>query len=206
MKIFGSICLMAVVLVALIGCSKPPEQEISAAISALEAARSAEAELYVRNAYNMAQDTLNTAMAAKKEQDGKFALFRSYSKSKNMLIRAKTLAEEATVAAQAEKERYRMEVANLITQVQARLEAVEAEVAKAPVGKGNKADIELIKNDLSATKAAFDDARKDNDAGKYISAKSKLEVVMKKADAISNEIATATARKQPTKAPAKAPR
>lgn len=190
-----SLVFIALALLAIAGCSKPPEQEIQAAQAALDAARQAEAEEYVPDAFRVASDSLNAAMAAKQEQDSKFALFRSYGKSKEMFIGAKALAENAATQAAAEKERVRQEVMTMITQAQAAIDTTTAVLAKAPKGKGNKAEIDLIKNDLAGVQAQFEEAKNDFNAGKYKVAKSKVEAVIARANSLVTEIQTAAAKK-----------
>jgi hypothetical protein len=140
-------------------------------------------------------DTLNAANAAKQEADGKFALFRSYSKAKALYVSADALAAKAVEDAAAEKERVKQEVTGLLTQAKAVLDSANQALAKAPKGKGSKADIELIKNDLAAAQASFDDANNDFNAGKYKIAKSKVEAAMMKAQSVIDQIAEAKAKK-----------
>ncbi len=182
-------------LLAFVSCAKPPEQEIQKANSSMEAARTAEAEEYAPDAFQVAMDTLNAANAAKTEADGKFALFRSYGKAKELFVRAEGLANEAATAAQTEKERVRAEVTELITQAQTVLDSANAALKKAPKGKGSKADIELIKNELAAAQAGFDEGQADFNGGKYKVAKAKIEAAMQKAQAVTEEIAQAAAKK-----------
>jgi hypothetical protein len=189
----GLTVFMAAIFIT--GCSKPPEPEMQAANIAIDAAKSAEAEMYAQEAFAIAKDTLNAAIAAKGEQDGKFGLFRGYGKSKDLFVRARVLADEATTMANTQKEKYRLEVATLLEQAQRNLMSADSALAKAPVGKGNKADIELIKGDLAATKAAFENARMENEAGRYITAKAKLETVIKRTQATLGELAAASRKK-----------
>jgi len=191
-----SLVLVALALLAIAGCSKPPEAEMQAAQTAIDAARTAEAEQYVPDVFRVSSDTLNAANAAKQEQDSKFALFRSYGKSKEMFIRAKALADNAATEAAAEKERVRVQVEGLITQAQAAINSASAALAKAPKGKGNKAEIELIKNDLAGLGAQFEEAKNNYTAGKYLVARSKVEAVTQKANSIINEIGMAAAKKK----------
>lgn len=195
-----AVVLALFALLVFIGCAKPPEQEIQKANSSIEAARAAEAEEYVPESFQVAMDTLNAANAAKQEADGKFALFRSYSKAKALYVSADALAAKAAQDAAAEKERVKQEVAGLMTQAKAVLDSATAALAKAPKGKGSKADIELIKNDLAAAQASFDDANNDFNAGKYKVAKTKVEAAMQKAQAVIDEIAAAKAKKMGTAA------
>jgi hypothetical protein len=190
-----AVVLALFALLVFIGCAKPPEQEIQKANTSIEAARAAEAEEYVPESFQVAMDTLNAANAAKQEADGKFALFRSYSKAKALYISADALAAKASQDAAAEKERVKQEVAGLLTQAKAVLDSANAALAKAPKGKGSKADIELIKNDLAAAQASFDDANNDFNAGKYKVAKAKVEAAMQKSQAVIDEIAAAKAKK-----------
>lgn len=182
-------------LLAFVSCAKPPEQEIQKANSSIEAATAAEAEEYAPDAFQVAMDTLNAANAAKTEADGKFALFRSYGKAKELFVRAEGLANEAATAAQTEKERVRAEVTELITQAQTVLDSANAALKKAPKGKGSKADVELIKNDLAAAQAGFDEGQADFNGGKYKTAKAKIEAAMQKAQAVITEIEQAKAKK-----------
>lgn len=190
------VMVLAVMALPLIwGCSKPPELEMQKANTSIQAAMTAEAEEYAPQSLTVARDTLNSAMAMKEEQDGKFALFRSYGKAKAQFVRAEALAQKAATDAAAEKERVRQEVADLLTQTRAALDAAKTALDAAPVGKGNRADIELIKNDLVTINTAFDEARAEFDGGKFKSAKAKVEAVMARATSITAEIANAAAKK-----------
>jgi len=190
-----AVVLAVLSLLIFIGCAKPPEQEIQKANTAIDAAKAAEAEEYVPESFQVAMDTLRAAEAAKTEADGKFALFRSYSKAKALYVTAEALANTAGQEAAAEKERVKQEVSNLLVQAKASLDSATAALAKAPKGKGSKADIELIKNDLAAAQASFDDANNDFNAGKYKIAKAKVEAAMQKAGAVITEIEQAKANK-----------
>ena len=192
---YFSILLVAVALLFVVGCSKAPEADMQAADVVMQAAMTAEAEQYVPQSYNMALDTLNAAKAAKEEQDSKFALFRSYGKSKEMFIAAKALFEKATTDAQAEKERVRVQVMDMMAKAQTMLDSAVVALEKAPRGKGSKADIELIKNDLESVKIGFAEAKADFDLGKFLAARAKFEAVMGKTQGVMNEIEAAKAKK-----------
>jgi hypothetical protein len=189
--LFMSVCA----LLAITGCGKAPEQEMQSAGAAFDQADQTETEAYASDAYRMAMDTLNAAKAAKEEADSKFALFRSYGKSKELYVRAEALAKEAQVTAEAEKERVKQEVSAMVIDVKAALDATADALSKAPRGKGSKADIELIKNDLNAANVAYEEAKIDFEAGRYMAAKTKLQAVKNKAQSISDEIAKAAAKK-----------
>nr|MBN2277869.1 DUF4398 domain-containing protein [candidate division Zixibacteria bacterium] len=191
-----SILMAALALLLVTGCSKAPETEMKDSEASLESARMAEAEQYAPQSYQMAMDTLNAAMAAKQEQDSKFSLFRGYGKSKEMFLSAQRLAEKAVSDAEREKENTRQLVVNLMAQTQAVVDAAAQALEKAPAGKGTKADIMLIKNDLAAATTGMQEAKTDFDAGKFLAAKAKLEAVGDKARGVMNQIEAALAKKK----------
>jgi outer membrane murein-binding lipoprotein Lpp len=188
---FAKIFTVVLALLIVAGCSKPPEVEMAAANASIQAAKSAEAEQYVPKAYRAAMDSINAATAAKTEQDAKFVLFRSYGKSKEMFVRADAIAKKVSTDAVAEKERVKNEVTMLLADTKVLLDSVQVVVNKAPVGKGNKADIELIKSDLQSVFAAYDDANMEFTNGKYLTARSKVNVVKQKGESILMEVQTA---------------
>jgi hypothetical protein len=186
-------------LAVMVGCSKPPEAEMQGANTAMTAAQTAEAETYVPDSFRAAMDTLNAADAAKKEQDSKFALFRSYGKSKEMFVKATEMFNNVSTEAATEKERVHQEVVAALANAKAVIDSATAALAKAPRGKGSKADIELIKNDLNAVQTGYTEAEADITAGKYMVAKSKVENVINGAHKIMDEISQAAARKMGAK-------
>ncbi len=196
MKKISAILAVFALLAILAGCSKAPEAEMTAAQASLTAAQQAEAETYAPDALRMAQDTLSAANAAKTEQDGKFALFRSYGATKEMFARADALLKQAAATAATEKEKVRAQVEALMTEAQAVLDSANVALSKAPVGKGNKADIELIKNDLAGIGTQFGDAQADYNGGRYMVAKSKVEAVITSARSLMGEIAMAAQKKR----------
>jgi hypothetical protein len=182
-------------LLAITGCGKAPEQEMQSAEAAFDQADQAETETYASDAYQMAMDTLNAAKAAKEGADSKFALFRSYGKSRELFVRAEALIKEAEISAHGEKEMVMGEVSGMMTDVKAALDQASDALNRAPRGKGSKADIELIKNDLHAANVAYEEAKMDFEAGRYMAAKTKLQAIKNKAQSISDEIAKAAAKK-----------
>jgi len=192
---FAKIFTVVLALLIVAGCSKPPEVEMSAANASIQAAKSAEAEQYVPKAYRAAMDSLNAANAEKTTQDAKFVLFRSYGKSKEMFVRADALAKQVSTDASAEKERVKNEVTQLLADTKMLLDSVQVAVNKAPVGKGNKADIELIKSNLQSVLAAYDDANMEFTNGKYLVARTKVNNVKQNGESILVEVQTAIDKK-----------
>jgi hypothetical protein len=191
MKKVFLLAVIAIALVVMAGCSKPPEAEMAAAQSALNNAKAAEAEQYAPQAFRMLSDSLNGATAKKTEQDGKFALFRSYGESKAMFERVAGMSADVISQANAEKERVKQEVAGMMTEIKGMLDSAMALLDKAPKGKDNKAELELIKNDLTNLGSEYTVAEGDFNGGKYLVARTKFESIKSRAANITAEICKA---------------
>jgi hypothetical protein len=189
------ILLSALSMLLIVGCSKAPEAEMQSAETAFQGLTTAEADQYAPEAYRTAMDTLQAAQEAKAEQDGKFALFRKYGKSKALFISAQQLATNAASEAAAAKERTRVEVEGMLAQMTTSIDATTTALAKAPKGKGSAADIELMKSELAAVNTSFADAQTNYNEGKYLVAKTKLEVIGQQLQKIMSDIEAAKAKK-----------
>jgi hypothetical protein len=191
-----ALVLVALALLAFIGCAKAPEAEMQKATTAMDAAKTAEAETYAPDAYRTASDTLNAAMAAKQEADGKFALFRSYSKAKALYVSAEALANTAVATAAAEKEKVKAEVTQKLNDVKMVIDSATVALKKAPRGKGDKADIAMLENGLAGANATYTDAQNDFNAGKYMVARTKLDQAAGQAQDVMKQIEAAKAMKK----------
>ena len=184
-----------VCLIFIIGCGEAPVEQIAGAKDAIERAKVAEAETYAADAYKMAADTLQVALAAKQQADSKFKLLRNYKETERLIARVEVLANEAASKAHAEKERMKLEIADLLSSARAVVDSAQVAIQKAPKGKGSKAEIELMKSELAAANAALTEAQADFEADRLAPAKAKLQAAMEKARRISGEIAAAAAKK-----------
>jgi len=188
--------VVSLALVLLIGCSKPPEIEQATSEAALQSAVEAEAEQYAPETYQMAVDTLNAAMEIQKEQDSKISLFRDYDRPKQLYTTAIQLAEKAKSDALSEKERVKLAVEEMMTETQSIIDAASNAMQTAPVGKGVRADIEVLKNDLASVVAAFEEVKIDVTEGRHQVAKAKLETLTTKAQAIVDQVNAAKNKKK----------
>jgi hypothetical protein len=94
----------ALTLVVAAGCAKPPQQEIDALKAAMTSAEQAEAPKYAADAWSNAQQAMNAVNAEVEAQANKFALFRSYTKTKELIAAANQSADAAQQAGAAGKE------------------------------------------------------------------------------------------------------
>ncbi len=190
-----SLVLLAIALIVWVaGCSKAPEVQMKASDDAMQQAALGEAEQYAPETYMMALDTLNAAKAEKQAQDGKFSLFRKYGKSEEMYAAAQRLAEQALTDTKSAKEQVRMENLALVAKLDSLFVTVNKAVAGAPKGKGTRADLALIKSDLTTIEQTYKGALAEHEAGKYLSAKAKFEAVQSQLNRIKTEMETAKAK------------
>ena len=98
------LAVTALTLAVAAGCAKPPQQEIDALKATMTAAEQAEAPKYAPDAWNAAQQAQNAVNAEIEAQANKFALFRSYTKTKEQITAANQQAAAAQDAAVAGKE------------------------------------------------------------------------------------------------------
>jgi hypothetical protein len=197
---FKRVSSLAVALAAfalIVGCSEAPQTQMKASTDAMQQAQLAEAVQYAPAAFQMAQDTMNAAQVEMQKQDSKFALFRRYGKSAELFTTAQRLAERATADAQAAKEQVRKEDSALVVQIDALMVTAKDALAAAP--KGNRADLELIKTDLTSTEQAYVAAATEYTNGSYLTAKTKLEAVVSQLNRIIGEIDAAKAKLSPKK-------
>jgi len=176
-----------------VGCSKPPQQDIDAANTSLEAARTAGAQDY-------APESLQSAEQAKQELDNELQaqqdkFFKSYSKAKELAASAKTAAEKAAQDANTGKEAMRQEVGTAIQTAKADLATVREQLAKAPRGKGTAADLATLSADLDGVDASLNEAQAAYDGQRYAEAKTKVEAANQTLTTVKSDIAGAEAAK-----------
>jgi len=136
---------------------------------------------------------LNNAKTELADQKGKFALFRDYGKTEQLLT-AVTAEAPKLIEETAKKKAETKDAA--ISAHQAAKEAVKAAqalVAKAPVGK-DRAAVEAIRNEAKVLKASLNEVQMAMDQEDYLTAQSKAKAVQDKSLALSAEVRGALAK------------
>jgi len=157
----GALLLVAAVLA--VGCAKPPQQEIDAAKAALTAAEQSEAPKYAADAWDKAQQGMNAVNAELEAQNAKFALFRSYTKAKQLITDAQNAANAAKEAGIAGKEKAKNDAKASIDAAKAALDGANtlmAAIEKCPRAKRAKEvkkDLETVKGNLDGYKSQVAD-------------------------------------------------
>jgi hypothetical protein len=176
------------VMFILAGCAKQPTEDINAAQKAVEDAKAAGSEKYIPEDSKKMDDNLAAALNEIKAQDGKFALTRNYDKAKQMLAQAKADAEKLKTDVPSKKEEAKKNALAGQEEARASIKEAKALLAKAPMGKGARADIEALKGDIKGLEDSLPEVQQLIDKEDYVVALDKAKAIKEKADGVSNQI------------------
>jgi hypothetical protein len=176
------------VMFILVGCTKQPSEDINAAQKAVEDLKATGAEKYIPEDTKKVDDSLAAALNEIKAQDGKFALSRNYDKAKQMLAQVKADAEKVKVDIAAKKEEAKKNALAGQQAARASVKEAKALLAKAPMGKGARADIEALKGDIKGLEDSVPELQQLIDKEDYAVATDKAKAIKEKADGVSNQI------------------
>jgi hypothetical protein len=181
------VCGLLVVFV-LAGCAKQPTDDMNAAQKALEDLKAAGGEKYIPEESKKVADALAAAQEEIKTQDGKFFLTRSYDKAKQMLAQVITDSEKVKGDVAAKKEEAKNNALAAQEAATASVKEAAALLAKAPMGKGSRADIEALKGDLKGLEDGLPELQQLIGQEDYLAVIDKAKAIQEKADAVSNQV------------------
>jgi chromosome segregation ATPase len=191
------IALLGVAVLALTlatGCAKPPQVEIDAVKASLSSVE-ADASKYASEAWNKAQQDVNAVSAEVEAQANKFALFRSYTKTKELIAASNQSIAAAKDAAASAKESAKQAANETLASAKTALDAANtamADLAKCRrQPKDFKKDMELMKGNfdgLAAQVAGIESAIASED---YLGAKAQAESLKASVDTLNADLASA---------------
>lgn len=176
------------VMFILVGCAKQPTEDINAAQKAVEDAKAAGSAKYMPEETKKVDDNLAAALNEIKAQDSKFALSRNYDKAKQMLAQAKADAEKVKTDVPSKKEEAKKNALAGQEAARASVKEAKALLAKAPMGKGARADIEALKGDIKGLEDSVPELQQLIEKEDYVAAIDKAKAIKEKADGVSNQI------------------
>jgi len=176
------------VMFILAGCAKQPTDEMNAAQKALEDLKAAGGEKYIPEESKKVADALAAAQEEIKTQDGKFFITRSYDKAKQMLAQVITDSEKVKGEVAAKKEEAKNNALAAQEAATASVKEAAALLAKAPMGKGSRADIEALKGDLKGLEDGLPELQQLIGQEDYLAVIDKAKAIQEKADAVSNQV------------------
>lgn len=184
-KLLSGIAIMGLALV-FTGCQKYPQVEVDAANAGIEAAKTAQANLYVASEFNALQDSVNTVLASVEKEKSK--LFKNY---KDEVVKLKAAAEMAkTVAANsvAKKEQMKQETTATLAEITTLMDANKEMLAKAPKGKEGKAAMEAVQADLTSIETQVAEVNSKFASDDIIGALNQAKALKDKATSINTEL------------------
>ena len=185
--------LAAIAMVAVLSsCGKKPQAEIDATNAAIEAAKTAEAAVYVPAEFAAVQDSMNAVMADITAQESK--LFKNFKTSKEKLATTLTLANQVAANAAVKKEEVKKEVEAGMTAIKAVIEENKTLMTKAPRGKEGAAVLEQMKTEMTTIEASVVEAQGLFDKGSYMDALNKVKAASDRATGINTELKDAIAK------------
>ncbi len=185
--------LAAIAMVAVLSsCGKKPQVEIDATTAAIEAAKTAEAAVYVPAEFAAVQDSMTAIMADIAVQESK--LFKKFGPAKEKLVATTALANQVAANAAVKKDEVKKEVDTLMTEIKAVVEENTALMKKAPRGKEGAAVLEAMKADMATIEASIVEAQAMYDKGAYMDASNKAKAAKEKATGINTELNDAIAK------------
>jgi hypothetical protein len=188
--LFGLATIMMVAFLA--SCGKVPQAEIDAANAAIEAAKTAEAAVYIPTEFAAVQDSMNAILTDVEAQKSK--LFKKFGPVKEKLTAVVTLANQVAANAAVKKEEVKKESETLLNDIKAVIEENGKLILKAPRGKEGAAVIEQIKADMATIDASVLEAQGLFDNGAFMDALNKIKAAKEKADGINTELKEAIAK------------
>jgi hypothetical protein len=179
--------LAAVAMVALLAsCGKVPQAQIDATNAAIEAARAADANVYLPVEFAAVQDSMNSVLADIEVQ--KSRLFKKFGDTKVKLDATLALANQVAANVGAKKEEVKKEAETLLNDIKAVVAENGKLVLKLPRGKEGAAVIDQIKAELGTVDASIVEAQGMFDKGAYMDALNKIKAAKDKADGLNAEI------------------
>lgn len=181
------VTLLFVCGLLLTGCAGAPTTEFEAAQAALDSADQMEADLYVADLYQAAQDSFAAAQAEIEIQNAKFAPTRDYSHAIELVQFVQTTAQSATEQVDLRKEELFTSTQSLIAEARAAVTTARELAAKAPRGKDNIALV-AITEDTGNAEATLNEAVTALEQGDVLNASSLAQTALEKAKALIDEL------------------
>ena len=183
---WGYLVLVFAVLFMLSGCSSPPQQELDAAVAAIKDAAAAGGEKYSPEDVKKLNDQIAAARDEMKAQEAKW--FKSYDKSKEMLVKAKADADELKPKIAAKKEEAKKSAAAAEEAAKAAVDEAKTMLAKAPAGKESRADIEAMKADVKGLEDGLAEVATLVKGEDYLAAAAMAKAIGEKAAGVSDQV------------------
>lgn len=190
-KLFFAVLTLGVILLVASGCQKVPQVQLDLAKTALDSAKTAQADRYLPAEFSAIQDTFNVAVTTVETMKSKSFWKRNYKEAAAQLDRVKAKADLVITNTTAKKEEVKKQAESAIVEINALVAEDKALIKKAPKGKEGKAALEAIQQDINAIESTVTEASGILSKGDYLTANDKLTAAKEKALSIKAELQAA---------------
>jgi hypothetical protein len=159
--------------------------------AALQQAKAAKAGEYAPESLRAAEDAKARMDSELKAQEDRFALFRSYEKSKQIAAEAKAAAAKAAEDGKAGEAQARTDASTAISALRAKIDEVKLLLESAPKGKGTAADLAALKGDVDSIELSIGEIQSAFDSGRYKDARARAEAATQSASEVAMEVQAA---------------
>jgi hypothetical protein len=184
------VTLVAVAMLA-VACAKEPVEEMKAVEQDMAAARTEMVRTYAPESLEKAEKKAAAFSQEIATQKSKWAMSRDYDQALEIAADAREAAKAAEADAVNAREALRQEVRAKIVEAREAVDAALAELGTAPVGKGNKAEIEAMKAEIITAEGTFAVMESHMEAEDYKAARSVADEALATATRITDAIRTA---------------
>jgi hypothetical protein len=168
MKRLSVFAFSIVVALLVISCAKSPDEQIQQAEAAMEAAEAAGAQQYAPEAWNQAKQAMERMNAELSAQDQRFILFRNFNTARTLADEATNAANQAKAEADKKIAQLRADITKMISEVKSTLQSARSQLSALPrTAAVNTAN---LRSKLDAAERLIDKAQSDMGAERFDSA------------------------------------
>lgn len=187
----GFVVAMAVIATS---CGKMPQDDINATKAAVEAAKNAQAGVYMAPEFKALQDSLTVVMQGIEAENSKF--MKNFDALTVKLDTLKAQAEAITAAVPAKKQAVKQEAETTLASVKTAIGDTKTLLTKAPKRKVGKAALEQIGNELSVIETSVGEGETSMTGDvNYVQVLDKLNASQKSVADLQKELSEAIAKK-----------
>jgi ornithine carbamoyltransferase len=195
MKRMATIITVLAGLALAVACADAPVEQINALDTEMRAARTDIVRTYAPEALEVAEQAAAEFQQELAAQREKFVFSRDYEHAVELADIARAEAQAAVKEAGEAKDLMREQTRAAIDEAHMAVDEAAKDLGTAPVGKGNRAELEAMKSELDAAEATFEEMEQQLRDEQFQVAKSMAEEARATAMRISAAVRTARALK-----------
>jgi len=175
--LLAGVITLVLTVILFSACSKVPQAEIDSANAAVEAAKTAGAEMYAEQEFLALQDSLKSVMDNIKAAD-----------AKEKLIAVTQLAQEVAQKSETKKEELKSMIQTTLNDVKTLIQTNTQLITDAAKIKNSASQVEGIKNELKTVESTITEVNAMFEKGEYIATADKAKAAKDKAADLNKKL------------------